>query len=81
MGYSRDSFNPFKEFYNNCGELAIKEISRKKPIPNNRVEDHIEQPQLSWRLEKQAYGQQRGLSKKPLPQPGRVSNGRGPVAH
>jgi transposase InsO family protein len=59
FGYSRDSFYRFKELYEEGGEIGLQEVSRRKPIPKNRIEASIEEEVLRMATDKPAYGQVR----------------------
>ena len=57
LGYSRDSFYRFKGLYDKGGELALQEITRKKPILANRTAPEIEARIVEFSLEQPAFGQ------------------------
>src|SRR5918994_6132229 len=57
MGYSRDSFYRFRELYDAGGELALQELTRRKPLLANRTAPEIEAIIVALSLEQPAFGQ------------------------
>lgn len=54
MGYSRNSFYRFQKLYEEDGELALREISQRKPVLKNRIDSEIEQAVIAYAVEEPA---------------------------
>ncbi|HEY6083094.1 MAG TPA: IS481 family transposase [Chitinophagaceae bacterium] len=59
MGYSRDSFYRFQKLYEEGGELALKDISRSKPLLKNRIAASDEGAVAAYAVEHPEHGQLR----------------------
>jgi transposase InsO family protein len=59
MGYSTQTVSTVSKTYEEGGELALKEISRSKPLLKNRIDKEIEELVVAYATEQPAHGQLR----------------------
>ncbi|EKR27649.1 winged helix-turn helix [Leptospira interrogans serovar Bataviae str. L1111] len=58
-GLFQSSFYRFQELYEKGGELALQDLSRRKPNHKNRIETEKEEAVKKMAIDFPAYGQQR----------------------
>jgi transposase InsO family protein len=63
LGYSRDTFYRLKKRYAEDGIEGLREISRRKPNPRNRVPAEVEEAVVEVAISYPAYGQVRAAAK------------------
>ena len=59
LGYSRDTFYRYQELYEQGGEEALLDVSKRKPILKNRVAPEVEKAVCEIAIEEPAFGQVR----------------------